>query len=63
MIDPETGWFEIVEVTNKSATSIQDSFHKNWLAQYLQPQFVVFDNCGIGKFKGKLKQMCIQDSL
>jgi hypothetical protein len=27
MIDPATGWFEIVEVTNKSATSIQDLFH------------------------------------
>jgi hypothetical protein len=24
MIDPATGWFEIVEATNKSATSIQD---------------------------------------
>jgi hypothetical protein len=27
MIDPATGWFEIVEATNKSATSIQDLFH------------------------------------
>jgi hypothetical protein len=29
MIDPEsnTGWFEIVKATNKSATSIQDLFH------------------------------------
>jgi hypothetical protein len=29
MIDPEinTGWFEIVEATNKSATSNQDLFH------------------------------------
>jgi hypothetical protein len=26
MIDPDTGWFEIVEATNKSATSIQDFF-------------------------------------
>jgi hypothetical protein len=24
MIDPATGWFEIVEATNKSVTSIQD---------------------------------------
>jgi hypothetical protein len=29
MIDPATGWFEIVEVTNKSATSIQDFFIKS----------------------------------
>jgi hypothetical protein len=27
MIDPATGWFEIFEATNKSATSIQDLFH------------------------------------
>jgi hypothetical protein len=26
MIDPATSWFEIVEATNKSATSIQDFF-------------------------------------
>jgi hypothetical protein len=26
MIDPATGWFGIVEATNKSATSIQDLF-------------------------------------
>jgi hypothetical protein len=26
MIDPATGWFEIIEVTNKSATSIKDLF-------------------------------------
>jgi hypothetical protein len=46
MIDPtiNTGWFEIVEATNKSATSIQDLFHNTWLARYLQPQCIVFDN-------------------
>jgi hypothetical protein len=49
MIDPATGWFEIVEATNKSATSIQDLFHNIWLACYPRPQFIVFDNGG--KFK------------
>jgi hypothetical protein len=36
MIDPSinTGWFEIVEATNKSATSIQDLFHNTFLARY-----------------------------
>jgi hypothetical protein len=40
MIDPEinTGWFEIVKATNKSATSIRDLFHNTWLARYPQPQ-------------------------
>jgi hypothetical protein len=56
MIDPATGWFEIVEATNKSATSIQDLFHNTWLARYPQPQFIVFDNGG--KFKREFKQMC-----
>jgi hypothetical protein len=34
MIDPASGWFEIVKATNKSATSIQDLFHNTWLAHY-----------------------------
>jgi hypothetical protein len=56
MIDPATGWFEIVEATNKSATSIQDLFHNTWLARYPRPQFIVFDN--VGEFKREFKQMC-----
>jgi hypothetical protein len=34
MIDPATGWLEIFEATNKSATCIQDLFHNTWLARY-----------------------------
>jgi hypothetical protein len=58
MIDPSInkGWFEIVKATNKSATSIQDLFHKTWLARYPQSQFIVFDNGG--QFKREFKQMC-----
>jgi hypothetical protein len=39
MIDPaiNSGWFEIVKATNKSATSIQDLFHNTWLACYPRP--------------------------
>jgi hypothetical protein len=55
MIDPSTGWFEIVEFTNKSATSIQDLFHNTWLAHYPWPQFIVFDNGIVGEFKRELK--------
>jgi hypothetical protein len=60
MIDPEinTGWFEIIKTTNKSATSIQDLFHNTWLARYPQPQLIVFDNGSIGEFKREFKQMC-----
>jgi hypothetical protein len=58
MMDPaiNTGWFEIVEATNKSATCIQDSFHNTWLARYPRPQFIVFVNGG--EFKPEFKQMC-----
>jgi hypothetical protein len=66
MIDPaiNTGWFEIVEATNKSATSIQDLFHNTcfWLACYPRPQFIVFDNGRRGEFKREFKQMCMQDN-
>jgi hypothetical protein len=58
MIDPATGWFEIVKATNKSTTSIQELFHNTWLARYPWPQFIVFDNGG--NFKREFKQMCMQ---
>jgi hypothetical protein len=57
MIDPATGWFEIVKATNKSATSNQDLFHNTWLARYLRPQFIVLDNGITGEFKREFKQM------
>jgi hypothetical protein len=60
MIDPATGWFEIVKATNKSATSILDLFHNTWLARYPRPQFIVFDNGG--EFKREFKQMCVKDN-
>jgi hypothetical protein len=60
MIDPAIiiGWFEIVESTNKSATSIQGLFHNTWLARYgyPRPQFIVFDNRS--EFKREIKQFC-----
>jgi hypothetical protein len=60
MIDSATGWFEIIEATNKSATSIQDLFHNTWLERYPQPQSIVFDN--ESKLKREFKQMCVQDN-
>jgi hypothetical protein len=61
MIDPasNTGWFEIIEPTNKSATYIQDLFHNTWLAGYPRPQFIVFENGRRGEFKREFKQMCV----
>jgi hypothetical protein len=59
MIDPaiNTGWFELVKATNKSATSIQDLFHNTWLARYPRPQFIIFENGRRGDFKREFKQM------
>jgi hypothetical protein len=34
IINPATCWFEIVEGTNKAATSFQDLFHNIWLTRY-----------------------------
>jgi hypothetical protein len=34
MIDPATGWFEIVEATNKSATLHPGFVSLTWLARY-----------------------------
>jgi hypothetical protein len=62
MIDPATGWFEIVKATNKSSTSIHDLFQNTWLPRYPRPQFIVFDNGSMGKFKHEIKQMCVQDN-
>jgi hypothetical protein len=61
MIDPATGWLDIIEAINKSATSIQDLFHDTWLARYPQPQFIVFDNGVVGVFNHEFKQMYVQD--
>jgi hypothetical protein len=52
-----TGWFEIVEATNKSTSSIQDLFYNTWLERYPQPQFIVFENGNMGEFKREFKQM------
>jgi hypothetical protein len=63
MIDPATGWFEIVKATNKSATFIQKLFHITWLARYpQQPQFIVFDNANVGIFNCEFKQMCLKSN-
>jgi hypothetical protein len=60
MTDPATGRFEIIEATNKSATSIQDLFHDTWLVCYSRPQFIVFKN-GVDSNR-EFKQMCVQDN-
>ena len=56
MIDPATGWFEIVEVPNyfpneksqekidKTSARISQLFNQTWLSRYPRPKEVIFDN-------------------
>jgi len=41
MIDPATGWFEIVEIPNKKADEIANLLEQTWLVRYPWPQNVI----------------------
>ena len=43
MIDPATGWFEIVLIPNKRADEIANLLEQTWLARYPWPQHVICD--------------------
>ena len=43
MIDPATGWFEIVEVPNKRADEICNLLEHTWLDRYPWPENVIMD--------------------
>jgi hypothetical protein len=41
MIDPATGWFEIIEATNKSATSTQDLLPLTLISSVVIPLILI----------------------
>ena len=43
MIDPATGWFDIVEVTDKESQTVAEKIDKLWLCRYPQPNKVIYD--------------------
>ena len=43
MIDPATGWFEIVEIPSKRADDIANCLEKTWFARYPWPAHVIHD--------------------
>jgi len=43
MIDPATGWFEIVEVPTKQADDISNLLQRTWLDRYPWPEEVIMD--------------------
>jgi hypothetical protein len=43
MIDPATGWFEMVQIPNKRADNIANIVEVTWLTRYPWPSQIVFD--------------------
>ena len=43
MINPATGWFEMAQITNKTAAEIADITEKTWFTRCPLPQRIVFD--------------------
>ena len=43
MIDPATGWFEIVEISTKRADYIANYLEINWLSRYPRPTEIIMD--------------------
>ena len=59
MIDPDTGWFEMAHIPNKTAAEIADITKKTWFTRYPLPQRIVFDRGT--KFMAKFAKMCHND--
>ncbi len=56
MIDPVTGWFEVIAIPDKNAHTVMKAFNNTWLTRYPRPQYIGYDNGS--KFKAQFKQMC-----
>ena len=59
MINPATGWFEMAQITNKTAAGMAYITRKTWFTRYPLPQRIVFD-CGT-KFMAEFAKMCQND--
>ena len=59
MIDPATGWFEIVEIPSKRADDVSNLLEQTWLARYPWPQHVIHDRGR--EFMAETHQMLIND--
>lgn len=59
MVDPATGWFDIVDVTGKTAIEVGEKLQQAWLTQYPWPTEIIMDR---GKeFLGDFEQMLLND--
>lgn len=44
MIDPATGWFEVVQYNTKGSDVIADLLERSWLCRYPWPEQIIYDN-------------------
>ena len=44
LIDPATGWFEIVEIPDKKSQTLATLLVRVWLSRYPLPQKLIVDN-------------------
>ena len=56
MIDPATGWFEVVAVDAPTADACQRAMDDTWINRYPRPKEIGFDNGG--EFKAVFRQLC-----
>ena len=59
MINPATVWFDMAQITNKTAANIIDITNKTWFTRYPIPQRIVFDRGT--KFMAEFAKMCQND--
>jgi len=55
MIDPATGWFEIVEIMHKRADYIANHLEMAWLSRYPWPTEIVMDRGS--EFQREVREM------
>ena len=46
MLDPVTGWFEIMQYNNKKTMKIANLVETMWLVRYPQPVEITYDRGG-----------------
>ena len=59
MIDPATGWFEMREISTKSADIIANELEMAWLSRYPWPTQMIFDRGN--EFKAEVAEMITKD--
>ena len=61
MINPVTGWFEIVPIKDHNAMTVAAAFDDTWLSRYPRPQFIGMD--GGSENKKEFRQTIINYGL